>query len=56
LIGAAEPRLKLFAQIFRWLADKIQSPLRGSKQISIATQGRRLALGRSADPAPQLVE
>jgi hypothetical protein len=45
LIGAAEQRLMLCCSNISLAANKTQSPLRGSKQISIVTQGSQTRLG-----------
>src|SRR5437660_998373 len=49
LIGAAEQRLVPGCSNISLAANKTQSPLRGSKQISIVTQGSQTRLGLSAD-------
>jgi len=49
LCGAAEQRLVLCCSSISLAANKTQSPLRGSKQISIVTQGSQTRLGLSSD-------
>jgi hypothetical protein len=50
LTGAAEQRLVLCCSNISLAANKTQSPLRGSKQISIVTQGSQTRLGAYCRP------